>query len=87
MALFTCPDCMNRISTDASSCPGCGCTTFDVPTGQRRTVKCPSCEVGTSPCDECGAWRGWHEREYKSLKDGSTWWRRVGGIGQPGAPW
>lgn len=86
MALFSCPDCRKQISTDAGTCPNCGCSTFDLPTGQKRRVTCPECKGGKGSCEECGGWGGWDEKEYKSVKDGSTRWVWVGGIGQPGAP-
>ena len=48
MALTICPECKEKISTNASQCVHCGC----------QLIKCPECGMmlisGTKKCTECG---------------------------------
>jgi hypothetical protein len=54
MALTTCPDCNNSVSTSAASCPHCGCPiaaqpvqhAATDPVGGRRCPHCKSHQVG-----------------------------------------
>lgn len=43
MPLFECPDCKNKISTNASVCPQCGNDNFSLPTGNKRMIECSRC--------------------------------------------
>lgn len=43
MALVSCPDCGNKISSSANRCPKCGNREFVVYTGEEYTAKCAKC--------------------------------------------
>jgi Zn finger protein HypA/HybF involved in hydrogenase expression len=81
MALGKCPECAGAVSTTATSCPHCGNTKFQVPSGRFVKQRCRQClgakynpvDYGGKgeACPKCSGTGEQPVAEVKDLRDGS----------------